>query len=39
MPTDQIADRLMLEVHYYTPYQFCLMEKDESWGKHVLLLG
>ena len=25
--------RLMLEVHYYSPYQFCLMEKDESWGK------
>lgn len=33
MPQDQIANRLILEVHYYTPYQFCLMEKDESWGK------
>lgn len=32
MPTDQIANRLMVEVHYYTPYQFCLMEADETWG-------
>lgn len=23
----------MAEVHYYDPYQFTLMEKDESWGK------
>jgi aryl-phospho-beta-D-glucosidase BglC (GH1 family) len=33
MPKDQLADRLMLEIHYYTPYQFCLMEKDANWGK------
>jgi endoglucanase len=33
MPKDQIADRLIVEVHYYTPYQFCLMEKDADWGK------
>jgi endoglucanase len=32
MPTDKITDRLMAEVHYYTPYQFCLMEKDADWG-------
>jgi uncharacterized protein YjdB len=32
MPTDQIANRLMVEVHYYTPYQFCLMEADATWG-------
>ncbi|MCB9496658.1 MAG: glycoside hydrolase family 5 protein [Fibrobacteria bacterium] len=32
MPTDKIADRLMAEVHFY-PYQFTLMNKDESWGK------
>lgn len=24
---------LMVEVHYYTPWNFCGMEKDESWGK------
>lgn len=39
MPTDQIADRLMVEVHYYTPYQFCLMQKDESWGKMFYYWG
>jgi endoglucanase len=33
LPKDQIADRMMVEVHYYTPYQFCLMNEDASWGK------
>jgi len=33
LPKDQINNRLMVEVHYYSPYQFCLMEKDENWGK------
>jgi aryl-phospho-beta-D-glucosidase BglC (GH1 family) len=33
MPTDVIEDRLMVEIHYYTPYQFCLMNEDASWGK------
>lgn len=33
MPKDPTAtDRLMLEVHYYNPWQFWGMEKDESWG-------
>ncbi|WP_419698488.1 glycoside hydrolase family 5 protein [Mucilaginibacter sp. NFX135] len=32
LPADQIAGRLMVEVHYYSPFNFCLMEKDESWG-------
>ncbi|MGD9928386.1 MAG: glycoside hydrolase family 5 protein [Mangrovibacterium sp.] len=31
-PKDQVDDRLMLEVHYYTPFQFCLLEKDADWG-------
>jgi aryl-phospho-beta-D-glucosidase BglC (GH1 family) len=39
MPTDQIANRLMVEVHYYTPYQFCLMQKDENWGKMFYYWG
>lgn len=33
LPTDVVADRLMVEVHYYDPYQFCLMSEDASWGK------
>ena len=39
MPTDQIADRLMVEIHYYTPYQFCLMDKDADWGKMFYYWG
>lgn len=33
LPDDDLADRLMMEVHYYDPWQFWGMEKDESWGK------
>lgn len=33
MPKDKTKDRLMVEVHYYSPFQFCLMEKDADWGK------
>jgi endoglucanase len=32
MPTDAIANRLMVEVHYYTPWQWCGLTQDESWG-------
>lgn len=33
MPTDVVADRLMVEAHFYGPYQFNMMEEDASWGK------
>jgi len=33
MPTDVVDGRLAVEVHYYNPWQFWGMEKDESWGK------
>ncbi|MDP4210541.1 MAG: glycoside hydrolase family 5 protein [Bacteroidota bacterium] len=39
MPKDKIADRLMAEVHYYTPFQFCLLEKDADWGNMVYYWG
>jgi aryl-phospho-beta-D-glucosidase BglC (GH1 family) len=39
MPTDQIADRLMVEVHYYTPWNFCGMNGDQSWGKMFYYWG
>lgn len=32
LPTDKATDRLMVEVHFYEPYQFALMEEDASWG-------
>ncbi|WP_026969964.1 cellulase family glycosylhydrolase [Algoriphagus terrigena] len=35
MPDDSAADRLMVEVHYYDPYEFALQgdEKVTQWGK------
>lgn len=39
LPTDIVEDRLMVEVHYYDPYLFCLMEKDETWGKMSYFWG
>jgi hypothetical protein len=39
LPTDQIDDRLIVEVHYYTPYQFCLMNEDANWGKMFYYWG
>lgn len=39
MPTDPSgAGRLMMEVHFY-PYKFCMMTKDESWGKQIFFWG
>ena len=37
--TDTAEGALMVEVHFYTPWNFCGMEKDESLGQDVLLLG
>lgn len=31
-PVDPTPDRLMLEVHYYTPANFCILSADASWG-------
>lgn len=39
MPTDQIADRLIVEVHYYTPWQFCGLTQDASWGRMFYYWG
>jgi aryl-phospho-beta-D-glucosidase BglC (GH1 family) len=39
MPTDVVVDRLAIEVHYYHPWQFWGMEKDESWGNVVYYWG
>lgn len=32
LPTDPTAGRLMAEVHYYGPWQFCGMTEDADWG-------
>lgn len=39
MPTDVIAGRLMLEVHYYTPWTFCGLEEDADWGRMAYFWG
>jgi hypothetical protein len=39
LPNDIVENKLMMEVHYYTPWQFCGMTKDESWGKYMLYWG
>lgn len=33
LPEDPTDGRMIVEVHYYSSWQFCGMEKDESWGK------
>lgn len=39
MPADKIENRLFAEVHYYSPYQFCLMNEDADWGKMAYFWG
>jgi hypothetical protein len=39
LPKDTLAHRLLISVHYYTPWQFAGMTKDESWGKMQLTWG
>lgn len=33
MPSDTCKNHLLISVHYYTPWTYCGMWKDESWGK------
>jgi endoglucanase len=39
LPKDTVPHRLLISVHYYTPWQFAGMTKDESWGKMALTWG
>lgn len=40
LPTDNVKDRMMAEVHFYGPSQFCLlMDGDASWGKMFYYWG
>ncbi len=39
MPTDEIEGRLMAEVHFYNPSQFCILKEDVSWGKMAYYWG
>lgn len=33
LPTDTVPDRLMLSIHYYTPWTFVGLERDAPWGR------
>ena len=37
--TDTAGNRLMMEVHFYDPYQFCQMTEDADWGKQWYYWG
>jgi len=39
LPTDVIAGKLFVSVHYYTPYQFCGLSEDADWGKMRITWG
>ncbi len=39
LPYDPATGRLIVEIHYYTPYQFCLMDADQSWGNMFYYWG
>ncbi|TRZ42335.1 glycoside hydrolase family 5 protein [Robertkochia solimangrovi] len=39
LPEDSAENRLMTEIHFYTPYQFCLMTEDADWGNRFYYWG
>ncbi|SEP12641.1 Aryl-phospho-beta-D-glucosidase BglC, GH1 family [Flavobacterium sp. CF108] len=39
LPTDSAANRMMVEVHYYSPWNFAGLTKDETWGKMFYYWG
>jgi len=39
LPKDAIDSKLMVEMHPYTPYNFVIMTKEETWGKPAYYWG
>ena len=39
LPSDPTPDRLMAEIHYYTPWNFCGLLEDASWGNMFYFWG
>ncbi|AWK03401.1 dihydroxy-acid dehydratase [Flavobacterium crocinum] len=39
LPTDKVSGRMMVEVHYYSPWNFAGLTKDETWGKMFYYWG
>jgi aryl-phospho-beta-D-glucosidase BglC (GH1 family) len=39
LPKDPTANRLMVEIHNYSPPQFCILSEDADWGKVAYYWG
>jgi aryl-phospho-beta-D-glucosidase BglC (GH1 family) len=39
LPSDNVPNRLMVEIHYYTPWNFCGLTEDATWGKMFYYWG
>jgi endoglucanase len=39
LPKDPVPDKLILEFHYYSPPNFCIIDADASWGKESRYWG
>jgi|WetSurMetagenome_2_1015567.scaffolds.fasta_scaffold02049_3 endoglucanase len=39
LPTDVVSNRMIAEVHYYTPWQFCGLTADADWGNMCYYWG
>lgn len=39
LPVDTVPNRMMAEVHFYSPYNFAIMEEDEAWGNRFFYWG
>jgi len=39
LPQDTLPGKLLISVHYYTPWQFCGMTADADWGKMMPTWG
>ena len=39
LPTDAATNRMMVEIHNYTPFQFTALDGDASWGKMFYYWG
>lgn len=39
LPEDGVPNRMMVECHFYSPYNFTLMTEDADWGKTAWFWG
>ena len=39
LPSDKVPGRMMAEIHFYGPYNFVMMDKDETWGNAFYCWG